>query len=398
MREKLYSKTECDELMVWPYVGEVSHDTPPPGLQLPLFNSSTIEIPHFVIDRYLDSPMKNSAGANNTFHIQSRRYLGNKFKLLSLIRKIVEERCKPYRNFCDIFAGTGVTGEHFNEKDIKIISNELLYSNYISLYAWLSPESFDGGKIKEYINMLNSLSCDGENYFSINYGGTYFTYENARKIGAIREKIEQMKLSFKERSILLTSLLYAVDKAANTCGHYDAFRKKLDTTTPIKLLIPDINQEKNCNNEIYNKDANVLIENLECDILYIEPPDNSRQYCDAYHLLENLICWNKGVVYGKAKKMDRSNLKSQYCLKSAGKVFSDLINKAKCKHILVSYNNTGESKDGRSNARIKDGEIIRILEEKGKVEIFEQHYKAFTTGKSATDGHTERVFYCKVRK
>ena len=130
--------------------------------------------------------------------------------------------------------------------------------------------------------------------------------------------------------------------------------------------------------------------------MYIDPPYNSRQYCDAYHLLENLARWTKPTVFGKAGKMDRSNLKSNYCLKSATKVFDDLIRNANCEHILVSYNNTGESKDGRSNARICDDELIRILKNKGEVEIFERDYKAFTTGKSETNGHAERIFYCKV--
>ena len=62
----------------------------------------------------------------------------------------------------------------------------------------------------------------------------------------------------------------------------------------------------------------------------------------------------------------------------------------------MSYNNTGEKKDGRSNARISDKEIIRILEKRGKTQIFEKEYKAFSTGKSDSKGHTERVFFCEV--
>jgi adenine-specific DNA-methyltransferase len=143
-------------------------------------------------------------------------------------------------------------------------------------------------------------------------------------------------------------------------------------------------------------DANELVEKISCDVLYIDPPYNSRQYSDYYHVLENLADWNKPMVYGKAKKMDRSHIKSKYSLKSAPKVFSDLIKKAKCSHILVSYNNTGQSKDGRSNAKMSDREIIDILRSRGRVEIFERKYRAFTTGRSKGDGNRERIFYCKV--
>jgi len=400
MAKVLYPKTDSNEFSIFPFIGEISWGSLISGTQLSLFDDMPTPPRHSIVKKNSSIiPVKNKYNnTENVIQIQNRRYLGNKYKLLALIEEIIEKRCKPYNSFCDIFAGTGVTGEHFNAKNIKIISNEILYSNYVSLYAWLSPEYFDREKIEKYIDLLNSISTNNDNYFSVNYGGTYFTVENARKIGAIREKIEELKLNFKEKCILLTSLLYAVDKVANTCGHYDAFRKTLDMVVPLKLRTLDIKQSENRNNEIYNKDSNVLINDIEPDILYIDPPYNSRQYCDSYHLLENLIVWDKQDLVGKAKKMDRSNLKSKYCLKDASKSFSELIHKAKCKHILVSYNNTGESKDNRSNARIKDNEIINILKDKGEVEIFEQHYKAFTTGKSITNGHTERVFYCKVRK
>ncbi|MDO9465569.1 MAG: DNA repair protein RadC [bacterium] len=332
------------------------------------------------------------------FQIQNRRFLGNKYKLLGFIEDIVNEKCNGFNSFCDIFAGTGVVGERFNEKDIKVISNDLLFSNYFPLKTFLGSTQINLDTLKEKIDLLNDLKVNQDNYFSIHYGDTYFTLENARKIGVIREKIEELASNKDEKAALITALLYATDKVANTVGHYDAYRKKLDTIQPIQLLVPDIALDSNSNNEVLREDANLLIRKISCDVLYMDPPYNSRQYCDAYHLLENLATWKKPQVYGKAKKMDRSRIKSDYCLKAAMRAFNDLIKNANCKHILISYNNTGESKDGRSNARIKDEEIINILKNKGDVEIFERDYKAFTTGKSNGNGNTERVFYCKATK
>lgn len=333
-----------------------------------------------------------------TFQIQNRRYLGNKYKLLDFIEDIINDKCNNFESFCDIFAGTGVVGENFNKDNIKIISNDLLFSNYVVLYTFLGIKNIDLDKIKCKISYLNGLEPLEDNYFSVNFGNTYFTSENARKIGKIRDEIEKISSNKDEKFLLLTSLLYAVDKVANTVGHYDAYRENLDCLQPIRLLIPEFYPENNCKNEIFKEDSNLLIRRISCDVLYIDPPYNSRQYCDTYHLLENLAMWNKPLVYGKAKKMNRARLKSKYCLKSAKNVFVDLIYNADCKHILISYNNTGESKDGRSNARVKDDEIVNILKQKGRVEVYERDYKAFTTGKSNTKGHTERVFYCKVNK
>jgi len=339
-----------------------------------------------------------SQNIEGRFQIQNRRYLGNKFKLVEFIADIIKEKCGKIESLCDIFAGTGVVGQRFNDKKTKIISNDILCSNYIPLKTFLGSISLDLNEIKKKVYYLNQLKSSSDNYFSINYGNTYFTKKNAEKISAIREEIEKIAKNDEEKFALITSLIYATDKIANTVGHYDAYRKKMDMVQSLQLLIPDVHAENNINNKIYSEDANSLIKKISYDVLYIDPPYNSRQYCDTYHLLENLATWEKPDLYGKARKMNRAHLKSDYCLKSAGKAFADLIKNAKCKHILVSYNNTGESKNGRSNARIEDGEIIRMLKEKGDIEIFERNYKAFTTGKSEIEGHTERIFYCRVKR
>ena len=303
------------------------------------------------------------------FQLQNRRFLGNKYKLLGFIEDIVNEKCNGFSVFCDILAGTGVVAERFNEKNIKVIANDFLASNYIPLKAFLGTVTVHFEEIEKKIDLLNNLEAHEDNYFSEHFGNTYFTLENAREIGAIREKIDEITNNENEKAVLIAALLYAVDKVANTVGHYDAYRKILDTVQPLWLLVPDFEPENNANNEVYKEDANQLIRKVSCDVLYIDPPYNSRQYSDAYHLLENLTTWGKPPVHGKAKKMDRSHIKSDYCLQSASKAFAHLISNANCKHILLSYNNTGKSKDGRSNARISDEQIINILKSRGEVDI-----------------------------
>jgi adenine-specific DNA-methyltransferase len=370
------------------------------GVQGTLFDYLEIEKPVYNVSvQKIDKVyFQSTQTKNNFFQLQNRRYLGNKYKLLGFIEDIIFEKCGDIKSFCDIFSGTGVVGERFNNGEIKIISNDLLNANYVCLKSFLGSKENIEENIIEKINHLNNLEAKEENYFSEHFGGTFFTIENAKKIGAIREEIEKIAKNEEEKNILLCSLIYAVDKVANTVGHYDAFRKKLDSVQPLNLLIPDIDYSHNSQNEVYNEDSNSLIRKISCDVLYIDPPYNSRQYCDAYHLLENLSEWKKPKVEGVGKKMDRSHIKSAYCLKNATQAFEDLIRNANCKHILLSYNNTADSKDDRSNARMKDDDIIRILKEKGEIEIFEKDYKAFTTGKSDGEGNAERIFYCKVTK
>lgn len=331
-------------------------------------------------------------------YINNRRYLGNKYSLTSFIRETVEKNCSGVNIVADIFSGTGSVSEAF--KDKMVITNDLLFSNYISNYAWFAPMEYSEKKIVEYIAEFNRIRTSEVNYMRKNFADTFFSADDCSKIGLIREKIEleykSKRINYKEYAILITSLLYGMDRIANTVGHYDAYRKKADFDKELifPVLLPE--QDLNENNKCYNLDANELVEDIECDLLYLDPPYNSRQYCDAYHLLENVARWEKPEVFGVARKMDRTALKSDYCMISATDAFEDLIRKSNARYILLSYNNMSNKGNERSNAKISDEDILKVLNKKGKVTIFEKEYKSFSTGKSDINGHTERLFLCET--
>ena len=329
--------------------------------------------------------------------INNRRYLGNKYKLLPFITGVVNDECSDITSIADIFAGTGAVPSAFTDK--VIITNDLMYSNYICNYAWFGAEEYDPQIIIDCVVRYNALTDLEDNYMTDNFADTYFSRDDCAKIGYIREDIEVLykkgDINTRERAILITSLLYAMDKIANTCGHYDAYRKGVEFDKSLELYVPMANRQNNPNNQCFNMDSNELVKNIEADLVYIDPPYNSRQYCDAYHLLENVARWEKPEVFGVARKMDRSTMKSKYCTQSATEAFEQLIRDIKAKYILLSYNNMAEKGNDRSNAKISDQDIMRILEKKGEVKVFSESYKAFTTGKSDIDDNQERLFLCR---
>lgn len=331
-----------------------------------------------------------------TTKINNRRYLGNKYKLLPFITKVVEDECKNVNTIADIFAGTGAVASAFTDK--KIITNDNMYSNYICHLAWFSSESYSEEKIIELIVNYNAMVVEQDNYMSKNFANTYFSLEDCRKIGFIRQDIEDRflegNINTRERALLITSLLYAMDKISNTCGHYDAYRQGAEFEKHLELYVPKPDENLNENNMCYNMDTNDLVSDIEADLVYIDPPYNSRQYCDAYHLLENVARWNKPEVFGVAKKMDRTALKSDYCTKKATNAFEKLIDSIHAKYIMLSYNNMAEKGNDRSNAKINDDDIMRILQKKGAVKVFTEKYKAFSTGKSDIKDNQERLFLC----
>lgn len=343
---------------------------------------------------------KARAQGTEIMSIKNRRYLGNKYALSSFITSVVRKHCKDINVVADIFSGTGAVADLF--KRHTIITNDLLYSNYISHVAWFSPSNYREDIIIDLIYYYNNLVTSEENYVRENFSDTFFSADNCSKIGFIREDIEMLKqnndITFREYAMLITSLLYAMDRIANTVGHYDAYRKGVNNNAKLMLRIPLPDKGLSPANQQFNMDANRLVRNISCDLLYLDPPYNSRQYCDAYHLLENIARWQKPKVFGVAKKMDRSNLKSHYSKETASEAFRDLILNIdpKTKYILLSYNNTAKKGSPRSHAKISDEVILSILKEKGEVSIFEQDYKAFTTGKSHNLTNQERLFLCKI--
>lgn len=343
-----------------------------------------------------DTPTSKLHLVPETYSLGQRRYLGGKSKLLNTIVEISKDELgEAPKSVFDVFAGTGVVSERFATEGSSIIANDLLFHNFVSLEAFFGKAKVDLEIVSEKISYLQNVKGT-KNYFSDHFGGTFFSVENAKKIGAIREEIEKISSSVRERYCLISSLLYATDKVANTVGHYDAFHRAQYITTPLTLRIPAIFTNTR-QNQILQGDSNLIASKITSEVVYLDPPYNSRQYSDAYHLLENLAVWDKPEVHGVAKKMDRTHIKSKYCGKSAPEAFDDLISNLNGKLILVSFNNTGVSRNARSNASLTDEQILSSLSNKGTVSIREYEFGAFTTGKTNNrKGHSERIFVCQV--
>lgn len=339
----------------------------------------------------------------NTFNISNRRYLGNKYKLLDWIKRTVDENCTNVHSFFDVFSGTGSVASAFIDK--RLVVCDMMKSNYYTALCWFSPEYIDRNKLISIIEEYNAFDASNEdNYMSKNFSYTYFDKATCQKIGYIRDNIEQKLASgtvnTREHACILTSLFYAMDRISHTCGHYDSFIRDGKYEGVLELRMPENNYPLNGDNHIYCANSNDIANLNEVDVAYLDPPYNSRQYCDAYHLLENVALWEKPEVFGVAKKMDRTKMKSKYCKSvQAAVALEDLVKKLRCRYILFSYNNNGKKLQCRSNAKLTDEEIVKILSTRGNVQIFTTEYKGFEAGYEAKNkDNQERLFLCNVNK
>lgn len=333
------------------------------------------------------------------FELESRRYIGNKAKLTQWIMNIIREHTGDFHSFFDVFAGTASVSKAVIPYTDNIIMNDFLYSNNIIYKAFFGNGEYDDLKLSNLIAQYNRINPDSipNNYFSDNFGDKFFDYKNAKLIGWIREDIERYRKSLteKEYAILLASLIYSIDKIANTVGHFDAYIKKSITYHPLTLQLIKPLSPKSV--EIYREDSNLLAERVSADVAYIDPPYNSRQYSRFYHIYENLTTWGKPELYGVAMKPKPQNM-SAYCTTRAAAAFRDLIMKLNVKYIAVSYNNTYDSKSGSSKNKISLEEILSILEQRGKTTIYDCAHKCFNTGKTEFIDHKELLFITKVQK
>lgn len=342
------------------------------------------------------------------------RYIGCKTLLLNDIERVVEENINEAESFCDIFSGTVTVAKFFKPK-YKIISNDILGFSYSIQKAIIESNSqpdfetlYLAKNIKDPILYFNSLQDkelenlkQEKRFFQNNYSPKgnrmYLSDSNALRIDFIRTTIEnwykELLINESEYYYLLSALINAVPSVSNISGTYGAYNKIWDkraykTLTLKKIEIYDNKKE----NKAYNKDGNSLIKEIEGDILYIDPPYNSRQYSSNYHLLETVALYDLPVLKGVTGLRDESTKKSKYCQKSNVKSeFEDLIKNAKFKHIIMSYSNEG---------LLETKEIENILKKYGDSKTFKLYeipYRRFKSRETEAQNQLkELLFY--VRK
>jgi adenine-specific DNA-methyltransferase len=369
------------------------------GVQKSLFDLLETERPVYEISaqRIKEDYFYIPQSKENYVQLHNRRYIGSKHKLIEWIFSILGKECERGGSFVDIFAGTGVVAavaaRHFDE----IVLNDFLHSNYAIYQAFFGKGDWDREKIDNIVKDYNNINIYhlDDNYFSKNFGGKYFSKPSAKIIGFIRENIDENRanLTEKEYYILLASLLYSIDKAANTVGHYDAYFKKDHIEDGFFMRPIDPIEVKSV--AIYREDANQLAKRINANIVYIDPPYNSRQYSRFYHVLETLTKWDKPQLFGTALKPTEENM-SDYCRVSAKDRLRELVNDLKANYLAVSYNNTYDSKSNSSKNKITLQEIKNILSSKGKTKVFEKDYRHFNAGNTDFKNHKEYLFITKV--
>ncbi len=338
-------------------------------------------------------------------------YIGSKYSLLPFLDEVYGKISEGgERSFCDIFAGTAAVGRHFKRRGLRIIANDLQYYAYVLNKAYIEinrPPRFAalrgaykiGASIEAVLAFVNSLP-GRRGFISQNYGPAgnrnYYTQENAEKADAIRQAIEQWRasglISEQEYFYILCSLIEAIDQVANTASVYGAYLKKVKPSARRPLALRPLelsNHVRGC--RVFNRDANELVEKIRCDVLYLDPPYNHRQYGANYHVLETIAAYDDPQVSGITGM--RPYERSRYCKRrSAVDALKHLVEAARAEHIMLSYNDEG---------LISFDDVREILGLRGEPRVFEKRYARFKADNGREykrDSTIEYVHYVRVRK
>lgn len=334
------------------------------------------------------------------------RFIGNKESMVTEIYDLLEDKKlvnKGYTLF-DAFSGTGAVSDYlkdsFNIKANDLLTWSVIYSRGRILKNECKFENLGFDPINFFNNNDNKI--EGFFYKSYSPGGSermYFNENNAARIDYFRQTIEKWYLEkhidYNEYCYLLASLIESVSLVSNTAGVYGAFLKHWDSRAlkDIKFVKVISYEKENNSAQFYNDKIEGIIEDVDCDVLYLDPPYTQNQYGTQYHLLETLILYDSPSISPITGSRKTAPMRSDWSRNFKSHILLDkIIAKTKAKHIVLSYN-----VDGFMSKQF----IEACFKRYGKVETFcsrEITYKKYRNSKTKRDNkHYEYLFYIEKK-
>ena len=301
------------------------------------------------------------------------RYIGNKTKLLPAIMQATEDAIGTAGTVVDLMAGTGSVALEYRRRGYNVIAADMMsYSkcHLISQLLYDAPPQFYGlgdgedgifdapNRYERVLGYLNSLE-PAHGYFFREFSPNgkpangceprkYFTSENAAKIDAVREQIQEWSenglISDNEASVLKHTLIMAVNKVANISGTYGYYLSsfKGSALEQFTMLPVPFDPSTNTRHTILQGFAEDISSSITADLCYIDPPYMKRQYAANYHILETIARGDYPEAVGKSGLRDWWDQHSKLCTKTKGlESFEKILRDMNCPIFLISYSEDG---------------------------------------------------------
>lgn len=315
------------------------------------------------------------------------KYAGSKQKLIPYVLQLLGE-LKGVNKVLDGFSGSTRVSQALAQKGYQTTSNDVALWSEVFATCYLKSTQSDA-YYQELIDHLNALQgTDG--WFTQHYGGDVadtkkpFQKKNTRRLDAIRTEIDRLALSWEDRSVLLTSLIYALDKVDNTLGHYVAYLTNWSKRSynDLHMKLPRRFRYK-AENRVFRKDIFELIREEEFDFVYLDPPYGSNnekmppsrvRYNAYYHLWTTVILNDQPDIFGKAGRREDSrdtvsaSVFEEFRKDAAGgfmalNALDQLIKETRSPYILLSYSSGGRAtRNELQDIILRHGKLVKALE------------------------------------
>ena len=295
-------------------------------------------------------------------------YIGRKYTLIDFldegITSFIDPSCEV---FFDVFAGTGVVGWHFKRKGFRVVANDLQYyafclnracvgisrqPGFTRVRKAVGLKGMDGTRrTLDYLNALKPRK--GFIFQQYCPGGRarpprmYFTDENGARCDGIRQKIESWRdaglLRDGEYYYLIASLIEAADRVANTASVYAAYLKRIKPSAqrPLRMDPVDI-VPSSARHRVHFRDGLQVVARVPCDILYMDPPYNQRQYSTNYHVLETIAAYDRPELRGLTGLRPHDGQRSAWCSRvQARDTLESMVSRSRARYCFLSYNSEG---------------------------------------------------------
>ena len=302
------------------------------------------------------------------------KYTGSKRQIIPTLLELV--RPLNVRTVFDGFTGTTRVAQAFKKAGYEVHANDVAVWSKVFGDCYLlntKPASY----YQPIVDRLNKLPGKS-GWFTEHYGGEpnggsavhkdgkkkMWQLHNTMKLDAIREEIDNLVNNEVEKSVLLTSLIYAMDKVDSSVGHHVSYLKQWAPRAynTMRMVVPKLIIDGKCH-RVFNHEIFDLLDDIEVDLAYYDPPYGSSnelmppsrvRYASYYHIWKTVCLNDKPKLTGVANRREdvsdviagsvfeefRKNDNGRYLVIDALK---KLIEKTKAKYIILSYNNNGRA-------------------------------------------------------
>jgi adenine-specific DNA-methyltransferase len=219
----------------------------------------------------------------------------------------------------------------------------------------------------------------------------FFTVSNATRIDFFRQKLDEFKdtIDENEYKFLLASLLVSADAVSNVPAVYGCYLKNFKAKAQKEIVLVPIHTNEVACNESRVFHGDVLQQEFPTfDMVYLDPPYNSRQYSKNYFPLN--------IIAKTEEELSESELKgktgiptdcflSSFCKKDAATSFDRLFATLQTKWIFLSYN---------SESIVSKEKMETIMKKYGTVSVVEKEYKRFKSFEYNEDKNIKEYLFC----